>query len=63
MARKEIQRNRLADGDVMLKVQFALPANKLLSANKLLLEKINYRSIKLHTLSSFGPENVIIYLQ
>jgi len=29
MARKEIQRNRLADGDVMLKVQFALAANKL----------------------------------
>jgi len=28
MARKEIRRNRLADGDVMLKVQFAL-ANKL----------------------------------
>jgi len=26
MARKEIQRNRLADGDVMLKVQFALAA-------------------------------------
>jgi len=27
MARKEIRRNRLADGDVMLKVQFALAAN------------------------------------
>jgi len=29
MVRKEIQRNRLADGDLILKMQFALAANKL----------------------------------